>query len=192
MPVIRAALWNTAASAERLQGTLGVMTAAYTEMMEAGHSARHVLRLMSDIIMRKLHERDIHDRISAIRDYYVSAVNKSATEIAALIERVEAITLSPDDFAEWMMDAMVAHSDTHAALNALLRQQQAREDRKADHGITIDTVGKLLIAWQRTREWIGQVEASQPAQMTAAMAELVAARADMDRVVNEIVYRGAA
>lgn len=48
-------------------------------------------------------------------------------------------------------------------------------------------VSDLLVAWQRTREAIGRVETSQPAQMTEAIGELVAARDEMERTIRALM-----
>ena len=48
-------------------------------------------------------------------------------------------------------------------------------------------VGDLFIAWQKTREAIGRVETSQPAQLSSAMEELVIARREMENVIRALM-----
>lgn len=51
----------------------------------------------------------------------------------------------------------------------------------------VASLGPTLIAWQRTREAIGRLEVSQPRQITEAMAELIAARRDMEIAVSALI-----
>jgi hypothetical protein len=48
-------------------------------------------------------------------------------------------------------------------------------------------VSDLFICWQRTREAIGSVETSQPAQLSKAMDDLISARAEMESAIRKFM-----
>lgn len=60
-------------------------------------------------------------------------------------------------------------------------------DRPIIKTLYLDDISPLLIAWQRTRVAIGSVETALPKQMSSAMDELIAARAEMERSVNALL-----
>lgn len=56
--------------------------------------------------------------------------------------------------------------------------------------ITMNPImNSLLISWQTLREAIGQVETSQPVQISAAMVELLRAREEMSAVIYELMKK---
>jgi hypothetical protein len=99
-------------------------------------------------------------------------LNKTAAEIKTAIEQIEAMTLAPDDFAEFIQEAKAAQIETHAALMVLHSQQVDHEAEQARIIAEREELARLRKQDEDRKAEERRIEAEAKAKADAEAAEI--------------------
>ena len=135
-------------------------------------------------IAREEHEREmarqegIRKKIEALGAMVREATGQQAAKIAGLVEALDNLELSADDFEEYLPTAMTALNDARLAARGLLAQTQEREQQEAQ--------ARARAAEEALRlEQQRQQQAQEAARLAQEAARLAQERAEIARQRRE-------